>query len=105
MNYQGKQVLVLGLGESGLAMALWLGRCGAAVRVADTRDAPERLQQLPDGNQIERRTSAASYRDSAGRTRHEVRGKNGEVQVVTIHDPVANAAWILRALSASRARS
>jgi len=46
MNYQGKQVLVLGLGESGLAMALWLGRCGAAVRVADTRDAPERLQQL-----------------------------------------------------------
>ncbi|HEX8886982.1 MAG TPA: UDP-N-acetylmuramoyl-L-alanine--D-glutamate ligase [Noviherbaspirillum sp.] len=46
MNYQGKQVLVLGLGESGLAMALWLGRCGAAVRVADTREAPDRLPQL-----------------------------------------------------------
>ena len=55
----------------------------------------ERLQQLPDGNQIERRTSTASYRDSAGRTRHEVRGKDGEVQVVTIHDPVANTGWIL----------
>ena len=55
----------------------------------------ERLQQLPDGNQIERRTSAASYRDSAGRTRQEVRGKDGEVQVVTINDPVANAVWIL----------
>jgi len=55
----------------------------------------ERLQQLPDGNQIERRTSAASYRDSAGRTRHEVRGDNGEVQVVTINDPVANAVWVL----------
>ena len=46
MNYQGKHVLVLGLGESGLAMAQWLARCGATVRVADTRDAPERLPQL-----------------------------------------------------------
>ena len=46
MNYVGKQVLVLGLGESGLAMALWLARCGAMVRVADTRAAPERLPQL-----------------------------------------------------------
>ncbi|MFC5459688.1 hypothetical protein [Massilia niabensis] len=59
------------------------------------RAVSERLQQLSDGNQIERRTSAASYRDSAGRTRQEVRGRNGEVQVVTIHDPVANAVWIL----------
>lgn len=48
MDYQGKQVLVLGLGESGLAMALWLARCGAAVRVADTRDNPDRLPQLRD---------------------------------------------------------
>jgi UDP-N-acetylmuramoylalanine--D-glutamate ligase len=52
MNYQGKQALVLGLGESGLAMALWLARCGAAVRVADTRAAPDRLpalrEQAPD---------------------------------------------------------
>jgi UDP-N-acetylmuramoylalanine--D-glutamate ligase len=46
MNYQGKQALVLGLGESGLAMALWLARCGAAVRVADTRAAPDRLPAL-----------------------------------------------------------
>jgi len=46
MNYEGKHALVLGLGESGLAMALWLGRCGAAVRVADTRGAPTRLQAL-----------------------------------------------------------
>ncbi len=46
MNYQGKHVLVLGLGESGLAMALWLAQCGAAVRVADTRAAPERLPAL-----------------------------------------------------------
>ena len=46
MQYDGKHVLVLGLGESGLAMTLWLQRCGARVRVADTRAAPERLPQL-----------------------------------------------------------
>ncbi|HEX9171602.1 MAG TPA: UDP-N-acetylmuramoyl-L-alanine--D-glutamate ligase [Telluria sp.] len=46
MNYAGKLALVLGLGESGLAMAQWLVRCGARVRVADTRDAPQRLDAL-----------------------------------------------------------
>ncbi|MGB7479768.1 MAG: UDP-N-acetylmuramoyl-L-alanine--D-glutamate ligase [Burkholderiaceae bacterium] len=46
MKYNGKHVLVLGLGETGLAMALWLLRCGARLRVADTRTAPERLSQL-----------------------------------------------------------
>ena len=49
MHYEGKHVLVLGLGESGLAMALWLARCGARVRVADTRTAPQRLAQLRAG--------------------------------------------------------
>jgi hypothetical protein len=56
----------------------------------------ERLQQLPDGNQIERRTRSASYRDSAGRTRHEVSNEKGELRTVTISDPVAGAVWILR---------
>ena len=46
MNYEGKHVLILGLGESGLAMAQWLARCGAALRVADTRALPERLEKL-----------------------------------------------------------
>jgi len=46
--YEGKHVLVLGLGESGLAMAQWLARCGARVRVADTREQPQRLQALRD---------------------------------------------------------
>jgi UDP-N-acetylmuramoylalanine--D-glutamate ligase len=32
-------VLVLGLGESGLAMARWSARCGATVRVWDSREA------------------------------------------------------------------
>ncbi|NHZ88112.1 UDP-N-acetylmuramoyl-L-alanine--D-glutamate ligase [Massilia sp. CCM 8733] len=47
-QYAGKHALVLGLGESGLAMAQWLARCGARVRVADTREAPQRLQALKD---------------------------------------------------------
>jgi len=46
MNYEGKLALVLGLGESGLAMAQWLARCGARVRVADTRAEPARLPAL-----------------------------------------------------------
>jgi UDP-N-acetylmuramoylalanine--D-glutamate ligase len=46
MTYTGQQALVLGLGESGLAMAQWLARCGARVRVADTRADPQRLPAL-----------------------------------------------------------
>nr|WP_314540468.1 UDP-N-acetylmuramoyl-L-alanine--D-glutamate ligase [uncultured Massilia sp.] len=46
MNYDGNTALVLGLGESGLAMAQWLARCGARVRVADTRAEPARLPAL-----------------------------------------------------------
>ena len=45
-SYSGKHALVLGLGESGLAMAQWLAGCGATVRVADTRTEPQRLHQL-----------------------------------------------------------
>jgi UDP-N-acetylmuramoylalanine--D-glutamate ligase len=46
MIYDGKLALVLGLGESGLAMAHWLARQGARVRVADTRPDPQRLPAL-----------------------------------------------------------
>ena len=43
MELRGKRVLVVGLGESGLAMAKWLHRQGAFVRVADSRDNPPNL--------------------------------------------------------------
>lgn len=43
---QGQRVLVLGLGASGLAMARWCARAGAAVTVADTRAAPPQLAPL-----------------------------------------------------------
>ena len=46
MNVRGKQVLVIGLGESGLAMARWLAREGASVRVVDSRQAPPNAAAL-----------------------------------------------------------
>ncbi|THF61898.1 UDP-N-acetylmuramoyl-L-alanine--D-glutamate ligase [Pseudothauera nasutitermitis] len=42
----GKLVLVLGLGESGLAMARWCARQGARLRVADTRARPPGSDEL-----------------------------------------------------------
>ncbi len=42
----GSAVLVVGLGESGLAMARWAAFRGARVRVVDTREAPSRLAEL-----------------------------------------------------------
>jgi UDP-N-acetylmuramoylalanine--D-glutamate ligase len=41
-----RTVLVLGLGQSGLAMARWCARCGARVRVWDTREAPPNADAL-----------------------------------------------------------
>lgn len=46
MTLQGKRVLVVGLGESGLAMAKWLSRQGAVVRVVDSRDNPPNVEAL-----------------------------------------------------------
>jgi len=46
VKWKGKQVLVLGLGETGLSMTRWLLRHGAAVRVADTRAAPPQATVL-----------------------------------------------------------
>src|SRR5947208_13376905 len=46
VNFAGRKVLVLGLGDTGLSMAKWLARRGASVRVADTRTAPPRLTEL-----------------------------------------------------------
>ncbi|TAH49505.1 MAG: UDP-N-acetylmuramoyl-L-alanine--D-glutamate ligase [Betaproteobacteria bacterium] len=42
----GKHVLVLGLGESGLAMARWCALRGARVRVADSRGQPPGVDAL-----------------------------------------------------------
>ena len=73
-------------------------------RMQPVRNAPysahairERQQALADGNQInDRRRPTAYYRDSAGRTRQEIVNDQGELQTVTINDPVANLTWILK---------
>ena len=46
MSLAGKHVLILGLGESGLAMARWCARQGAVLRVADSRATPPGLDAL-----------------------------------------------------------
>ncbi|MDR3221280.1 MAG: UDP-N-acetylmuramoyl-L-alanine--D-glutamate ligase, partial [Candidatus Accumulibacter sp.] len=45
-DFAQKRALVLGLGESGLAMAKWLARRGAHVRAADNRQAPPNVEAL-----------------------------------------------------------
>ena len=45
-NLAHQNILVLGLGASGLALARWCARCGARVTVADTRPAPPQLAAL-----------------------------------------------------------
>ena len=45
-SLRGRSVLVVGLGESGLAMARWASLCGAQVTVADSREAPPQLAKL-----------------------------------------------------------
>ena len=50
MELKGKSVLVLGLGESGLAMAKWLAREGASVRVADSRLPMQPSNQVISSN-------------------------------------------------------
>src|SRR5574343_261526 len=65
MDWQGKRILVIGLGESGLAMAKWLTRQGAYVRVADSRTAPPNVEQLrvlaPQAELLTGEFSAATF--------------------------------------------
>ncbi|WP_377157123.1 hypothetical protein ACFJIX_01200 [Roseateles sp. UC29_93] len=50
--FQDRHALVLGLGDSGLAMAAWAARLGARVTVWDSREQPPQLpalrERLPD---------------------------------------------------------
>src|SRR5262252_9923358 len=46
MSIRNRNVVVLGLGLTGLSAARWAARHGARVRVADTRDAPPNAARL-----------------------------------------------------------
>ncbi len=48
LNLSGRNVLVLGLGDTGLACARWLAAHGAAVSVADSREAPPHAARLAE---------------------------------------------------------
>jgi UDP-N-acetylmuramoylalanine--D-glutamate ligase len=66
MNFlQDLPVLVLGLGESGLAMARWCARCGATVRVWDSRENPPQaaalLQAVPDATLLTGELTDAAF--------------------------------------------
>ena len=64
MNFLAdKNVLVLGLGASGLALARWCVRFGALVTVADTRSVPPQLEALC--NKVPAATFVASKMDAA----------------------------------------
>ncbi len=47
MDLKGKKVLVVGLGKSGLAAALFLRRRGAQVTVSDSRSAEALAKDIP----------------------------------------------------------
>jgi hypothetical protein len=55
----------------------------------------ESVQVLSDGNRIARKTATRIYRDSEGRTRREQLSSTGEVQSVSISDPVAGSMYVL----------
>src|SRR5438046_5526836 len=46
VEWEGKNVLVLGLGDTGLSALRWLAKRGARLRAADTRAAPPALEAL-----------------------------------------------------------
>lgn len=77
-------------------------RARAAVESRITPGAPysadavtESVQVLSDGNRIARKTATRIYRDSEGRTRREQLTSTGEVQSVSISDPVGGSMYVL----------
>ena len=73
-----------------------------SIHVKGVKNAPysaevvsEKIQHLADGNQISKRTSTMTYRDSAGRTRQEVRDAGGNVKSIHINDSVVGTRLML----------
>jgi hypothetical protein len=93
-----QRIAMHGAGDMpGLHLGARMGMFGKTVKNMpySAEAVSERQQHLADGNQIVSKTSALSYRDSAGRTRQEMRDAKGEVQAITIHDPLDSTTYIL----------
>jgi hypothetical protein len=81
----------------------WIAdRASVAVQGKVTTNAPytaeaitESVMALADGNRIVRKTTTKVYRDSAGRTRQETVGPDGQVTTIVITDPVAKTSLVL----------
>jgi hypothetical protein len=94
----GPRMEILGFGEMHPGKAV-IGAPYSAVAVTETK------QTLADGNVIDRKVQSNVYRDSQGRTRRETTftgvgplAESGQPRtMVSIHDPVASTAYILRA--------
>jgi UDP-N-acetylmuramoylalanine--D-glutamate ligase len=57
-EWQGRQVLVLGMGETGVSAVRWLAARGARIRAADSREAPPGLAQVRGHAGVVARTGA-----------------------------------------------
>jgi hypothetical protein len=84
-------------GEHGAFAGPLMGMHGKVVKNApySAEVVSEQSQTLTDGNQIATKTSSMSYRDSAGRTRQEVRNASGALRSITINDAAEGVTYIL----------
>ncbi len=65
----------------------------------------ESVMTLADGNRIVKKTATRVYRDSAGRTRKEAVGADGQVTSVFITDPVGKTNYALDPASQTASRT
>lgn len=67
MDWSGRKVVVLGLGDTGLSMTRWLTRHGAQVRVADSRAQPPHAgvlaRELPQVRLVAHAFGAETFQD------------------------------------------
>jgi hypothetical protein len=88
------------------------GQIRMAVEMKSVPDAPyqgeavtESVMTLADGNRIVKKTATRVYRDSAGRTRKETVGADGQVTSVFITDPVGKTSYALDPASQTASRT
>jgi UDP-N-acetylmuramoylalanine--D-glutamate ligase len=93
-----QQVLVLGLGASGLAMARWCVRQGAQVTVLDTRESPPMLstlkQELPQVSFVSAPMDASFLTDKTFNTVLSSPGLSPQSTAALLEDARSAGAWL-----------